>query len=346
MRKAFRLALGSALVLGVTFGCAPRLMATGDPVYAPRIESQNVVTSDGARLPLRVWPAANPKAVIIGVHGFNDYSNAFDMPGRWFPEHGISVYAFDQRGFGRAPGRGLWAGDARMADDLDAVVALVRRENPNVPVYLLGESMGGGVVMRAFGLPNPPKVDGVILAAPAVWGWREMNAFYDVVLWSSAHMVPEMTVTGRGLNIRPSDNIEMLRALGRDPLVIKETQIGTIYGLVTLMDEAAVAATRINVPVLLLYGAHDQIVPELPVAHTLAEMQAAHVNVSTACYANGYHMLLRDLQREVVWKDIASWIEDPDAPFASGAGNLRPCAEIASVGEARQARSGASSPEP
>lgn len=346
MRKALRVALGSALILGVTFGCAPRLMATGDPVYTPRIESQNVVTSDGARLPLRVWPAENPKAVIIGVHGFNDYSNAFEMPGHWFPEHGISVYAFDQRGFGHAPGRGLWAGDARMADDLNAVVALVRKEHPDVPVYLLGESMGGGVVMRAFALPNPPRVDGVILAAPAVWGWREMNAFYDVVLWSSAHMLPEMTVTGRGLDIKPSDNIEMLRALGRDPLVIKETQVGTIYGLVNLMDEAAAAAPRINVPVLLLYGAHDQIVPELPVAHSLAEMKAAHVDVNTGCYANGYHMLLRDLERQVVWKDIAAWIEDPDAPLVSGAGDLRPCAEIASASETRQARSGASSAVP
>lgn len=331
MRGIFRLALGSALVAGLTFGCAPRLMAVGDAVYTPRIENTNVVTSDGARLPLRIWATPNPKAVIIGVHGFNDYSNAFDMPGRWFIEHGISVYAFDQRGFGRAPGRGLWAGDARMADDLDAVVKLVRAQHPNVPVYLLGESMGGGVVMRAFALPNPPKVDGVILAAPAVWGWRSMNAFYDVALWTSAHMLPEMTVTGRGLNIRPSDNIEMLRALGRDPLVIKETQVGTIYGLVNLMDGAYEAAARIDVPVLLLYGAHDQIVPELPVADALSAMRAGHVPVTPACYKNGYHMLLRDLERQIVWTDIANWIADPDAPLASGAGDLRPCEALAAA---------------
>lgn len=329
MRGLFRLALGSALVAGLTFGCAPRLMAVGDAVYTPRIENTNVVTSDGARLPLRIWATPNPKAVIVGVHGFNDYSNAFDMPGRWFIEHGISVYAFDQRGFGRAPGRGLWAGDARMADDLDAVVKLVRLEHPNVPVYLLGESMGGGVVMRAFALPNPPKVDGVILAAPAVWGWRSMNAFYEVVLWTSAHMLPEMTVTGRGLDIKPSDNIDMLKALGRDPLVIKGTQVGTIYGLVNLMDAAAAAAPRIDVPVLLLYGAHDQIVPELPVADALADMRAGHVAVTPACYANGYHMLLRDLEREVVWKDIAKWIADRSGKLPSGAEDLRPCVALA-----------------
>lgn len=329
MKRMLRLAMGAALMAVINVGCAPRLMATGDAVYTPRLDTTNVVTSDGARLPLRIWASPAPRAIIIGVHGFNDYSNAFDMPGRWFEEHGISVYAFDQRGFGRAPGRGLWAGDERMADDLDAVVSLVRAQNPTLPVYLLGESMGGGVVMRSFGLQNPPKVDGVILAAPAVWGWRSMNSFYEVALWTSAHMLPEMTVTGRGLHIMPSDNIEMLRALGRDPLVIKETQIGTIYGLVNLMDEAAASAPKIDVPVLLLYGAHDQIVPELPVAEALSDMRAGHVNVEAACYANGYHMLLRDLERKVVWTDIAAWIDDRSAKLPSGAQNLRPCSALA-----------------
>lgn len=325
MRRLLRLALGSALVAAINVGCAPRLMATGDPVFAPKIESADFVASDGAHLPLRVWAAPDARAVFVGIHGFNDYSNAFDMPGRWFAEHGVTVYAFDQRGFGRAPGRGLWAGDVRMADDLDAVVELVRAEHPGLPVYLLGESMGGGVVMRAFSLANPPRVDGVILVAPAVWGWRSMNSFYEVVLWMSAHTLPDATVTGRGLDIRPSDNIEMLRALGRDPLVIKETQIGTIYGLVNLMDEAAASAGRIDVPVLFLYGAHDQIVPAPPVAEVLAAMRRDEVDVTAACYPNGYHMLLRDLQREVVWKDIASWIGNRNAPMPSGAGDFQLC---------------------
>lgn len=331
MRRLLRLALGAALVAMVNIGCAPRLMATGDPAFAPRIEGRSVVTSDGARLPLRVWQAAAPRAVIIGVHGFNDYSNAFDMPGQWFADHGVTVYAFDQRGFGEAPGRGLWAGDTRMADDLGAVVALVRAEHPGLPVYLLGESMGGGVVMRAFSLPDPPRVDGVILAAPAVWGWRSMNSFYEVALWTGAHLAPGATVSGRGLGFRASDNVEMLRALGRDPLVIKETQIGTIYGLVNLMDAAAISAGRIDVPVLLLYGAHDEIVPQPPVAVALADMRRAGVDVTAACYPNGYHMLLRDLERKSVWKDIASWLSDPRTPLPSGAEDLKPCASMAAA---------------
>lgn len=331
MKRMARVFTGSALVAVLMLGCAPRLMATGDPLYAPKFEGSsqtemsNAVMSDGARLPLRLWSAETPHAIIVAVHGMNDYSNSSALPGPWFAERGVTVLAYDQRGFGQAPGRGLWAGDLRMAEDLRSVVDLARGKYPGLPVYLLGSSMGGAVVMRSFKLAEPPKVDGIILAAPAVWGWRSMNSFYETVLWMSAHLVPSMTLTGGGLKIQPSDNIEMLREMSRDPLVIKETQIGTIYGLVELMDQAASSATRIPVPVLLLYGAHDQIVPPVPVGTVLREMQAAKVNVTPACYPNGYHILLRDLQRETVWKDIDSWMLTPELPLPSGAQDLSPC---------------------
>jgi alpha-beta hydrolase superfamily lysophospholipase len=158
-----------------------------------------------------------------------------------------------------------------------------------------------------------------------------MNAFYETVLWMSAHTLPGLTVTGRGLDIRPSDNVEMLKALGRDPLVIKETQIGTIYGLVELMDEAAASAPRIDVPVLLMYGAHDEIVPPIPVARALGDMRAAQVDVTAACYAKGCHMLLRDLEREVVWKDIETWMANRAAELPSGAQDLSPCEAMSGV---------------
>ncbi len=331
MTRLFRLALGAALVAGLVVGCAPRLMATGNPVYAPRLDATpnvqmlNAAMSDGARLPMRLWAADNPHAVIIGVHGMNDYSNAFAMPGKWFAARGVTVLAYDQRGFGQAPGHGLWAGSARMADDLDTIVMLAHKKYPGLPVYLLGESMGGAVVMRAFASAHPPQVDGVILAAPAVWGWRAMNAFYETVLWMSAHLVPSLTLTGGNLGIHPSDNIDMLRALGRDPLVVKGTQVGTIYGLVDLMDEAAAAATRITVPVLLMYGAHDQVIPPIPMGQALRDMRANAVAVTPACYAKGYHMLLRDLERETVWRDVESWITSRDAALPSGANSLASC---------------------
>lgn len=335
MRRLARCVLGAAVILTGMGACAPRLMAVGDAVYEPRVDivaaSTTAVMSDGATLPMQVFQAKEPRAVIVALHGFNDYSGAFAEPGPgpWLAGQGITLYAMDQRGFGRAPGRGLWAGDARLAEDAATLVRLVRERHPGLPVYLLGNSMGGAVAMRTMTLAEPPDVDGLILVAPAVWGWKAMNDFYSVVLWAAARLAPSYTLTGGGLEIMPSDNIEMLRALGRDPLVIKGAQIGTIYGLVNLMDSAYASASRIDVPVLLLYGAKDEIVPAPPVDDVKRAMAAANIDVTNVCYAEGYHMLLRDLQRETVWRDIASWVEDRTRPLPSGTFDRRHCGTVA-----------------
>lgn len=276
------------------------------------------VMADAARLPLQVWAAENPRAIILGLHGMNDYANAFDAPGTWFAGKGITLYAYDQRGFGRAPGRGLWAGNGQMVRDLETVLRLVRARHPRVPVYLLGTSMGGAVALRALGgaggeaLP----VDGVILAAPAVWGWSNLNALYKTSLWLGAHLLPGQTLSGRGLEIWPSDNIDMLKRLGADPLVLKETRIDAVYGLVGLMEEAYQAAEEVRVPVLLLYGAKDEIIPEEAVRKMAGHIKAP---LTIAYYGKGYHMLLRDLQAETVYRDVAVWITDREMPLPSGA---------------------------
>jgi len=327
MKKWMQSAFAAAMLLSC-FACAPRLMTQGDPVVTPRDELEALVMSDGAHLPLRSWKAQEPKAVLLGLHGFNDYSNAFAMPGEWFAARGVAVYAYDQRGFGRAPGHGLWAGPERMSEDLRSVVKLLQSRHPGLPFYIVGESMGGALLMRSMAEPDAPQVQGIILAAPAVWGWRSLNVLYSSVLWTSAHLVPGWSVSGRGLGRQASDNIEMLRGLGRDPLVIKETKIGTIYGLVDLMDRGAAAAPRIDAPVLLMYGAREEIVPAEPVAAALRQMRPGG-RVTPVCYPNGWHMLLRDNDREIVWRDMEAWMSDQTAALPSAFSDLAPCGPLA-----------------
>ena len=299
-------------------------VSPGGPPSPPQLSDKVLVTADGARLPLRSWlPAGRPKAVILALHGFNDYSNAFAAPATSWAADGIATYAYDQRGFGEAPLRGRWAGTWQLADDVTTASRLLRRRYPNVPLYLLGESMGGAVAISAVtgaaGAPKPD-IDGIVLAAPAVWGRSTMTVFERVALWTGDQLVPDMTLTGRGLHITPSDNIDMLRQLSRDPLVIKETRVDSIKGLVDLMDTALGAAPNVEVPMLFLYGDRDEIVPRQPTELWVDRLPADERPArKLAWYANGYHMLLRDLEGPVVWRDIECWVADHHAPLPSGA---------------------------
>lgn len=311
-----------AIMICLFFGaCAPTVKIAGPPTIAPLLTPDAIVTADDQRLPLRAWlPSEEPRAIVIALHGFNDYSNAFDGPGTLLASQGIAVYAYDQRGFGAAPERGYWAGEPTLSDDLITVVQLLGARHPGKPLYLLGESMGGAVVMVTMARPDAPKVTGIILSAPAVWNRDNMNFLQRGALWVSSHTVPWLTLTGRGLHIKPSDNLEMLRRLGADPLVIKETRVDAIHGLCDLMDHAAHVAPRLHVPTLVLYGDKDEVIPAVPIFEMLATLPDDPVPVVKALYAKGYHMLLRDLEAKEVLLDVAAWIKQPlGTPLPSGA---------------------------
>jgi acylglycerol lipase len=300
-------------VLLLLCACAPTFAPPGDSHMIPLLADDAIVARDGMRLPLRRWEAeANtPRAVIVALHGMSDYSNAFDMPGKVWAKLGITTLAYDQRGFGRSDNPGLWAGADAMRADLDDTVTAARARYPGVPVFVLGESMGGAVVLTALASNEPPAVDGVILVAPAVWSRGDMPLLYRTALFLGAHLLPGMILSnnaaGRVVTITPSDNVPMLRALGKDPLFQKNTRIDTLFGLVNLMDEARTAPEHITPapPILFLYGANDQIIPAKP---TQAVIAALGEKAVVKRYEHGWHMLLRDLEGETVDRDVADWI--------------------------------------
>lgn len=301
------------MMLGMlSSACAPVVQQAGETRVSPELTATTLTTFDDKELPVKIWPAVDETlAVIIAVHGINDYSNAFAFPGSWWSAQGITTIAYDQRGFGATPYAGVWPGQELLVEDLASLVKQAKTNYPAVPIYLLGESMGGAVVMTAVGDPEFPQVSGAILSAPAVWGWQSLNIFYRSVLWTAAHTFPETKLTGRGLGVQASDNISVLRNLGSDPLFIKATRIDAIYGLVDLMDNAYEAADDLLPPILLLYGAKDELVPKSSVDAMAARLPEG---VDIVLYENGWHMLMRDLQAPVVWRDIADWIFDRSIP--------------------------------
>jgi acylglycerol lipase len=320
----FRRACLTGLIAALA-ACAPTVQRAERPAarfQGPRITENGFFSFDGAWLAMRRWlppEGRAPTAVIVALHGMNDYSQAFAMAGPAWAGQGVAVFAYDARGFGRSPNRGVWAGEKLLTEDLRTLTALVGRAYPGVPVAVVGDSMGAATAIAAFGSERPPAADRLVLVAPAVWGWSTLPDHYAVTLWLGAHTFPRRPVTPpRGVQrkIHASDNIEMLRALGRDPNMLFETRIDAIFGLVSLMESASRRIGAVRTPTLFLYGAKDQIIPRASAEAAARRLPAA---ARSALYPGGYHMLLRDLQAAVVWRDVAAFVQDPLAPLPSGA---------------------------
>ena len=289
-------------------------------IEEPRLTDTLFISFDRTELPLKTWlPSTTLKAVFVALHGYNDYSDFIKDAAAYFNDQGIGIYAYDQRGFGEAPHRGKWSGQEAMCEDLRTIIALVQKRHPDVPLYLLGDSMGGAMIMVADSPDNPLPGDGVVLVAPAVWSRGSMPFYQRWLLSLAVRTIPWVRLTAEKLDITPSDNKVMLKALGRDPLVIKKSRIDAIYGLANLMDAAYEAASRFNKKTLFLYGAKDEIIPPKPMADVFRQRLSGQFSSPQRLlvYTNGYHMLLRDLQSEVVLKDILFWLASPFETFPS-----------------------------
>lgn len=286
----------------------------------PRLERDAFVSFDGARLGLTTWEAkGEPWAVIVGVHGMNDYANAFHLAAPWWASQGVTTIAYDQRGFGRSPQRGVWGGDELMVEDLRTVVALARTKYPNAVIAVAGESMGGAVAIEAFASDRPPAADRLVLLSPAVWGWKTQPLPNKTLLWFAARFTgpkvytpPDWLVS----KVSPTDNRDELIAMGKDPLMVWGARSDTIYGLVRMMQRAWDQVGAVKAPVVYFYGAHDQIIPKKAAFSAARRLRPTD---RSAYYAKGWHLMTRDHQGPAVWADILAFVKDPQAPLPSGA---------------------------
>ncbi|WP_338332306.1 alpha/beta fold hydrolase [Acetobacter sp. LMG 32666] len=311
------------------FGCALLVLAgctsipPPAPVPPPRyaaaarlVPPDRVLTlHDGTAIPARIWRAHGPeRAVVLALHGFNDSRDAWEYSAPMLAGQGITLVAPDIRGFGGTAMRGGWAGATRLVADAREEVEQVRHTHPGVPLYLMGESMGGAVLMLLMAGPDAPNVAGTILLAPAVW---DLGVGADIPLDILATFFPRRLVTGRELPVHvvASDNPAALIRLYYNPLTLRQTRLEALRGLVTLMRRAAHVAPDLRGPVLCLYGDQDQLVPPQAMVRV---WQGVPPNVRLDLVTGGHHLLLRDRRGALALNDIAGWIIQPERFLPSG----------------------------
>lgn len=315
-RRTGLLGLLGTLGLGACARALPELPLSTEPI----VTDGEFVMDDGFRLPYRTWfPDRPPETVILALHGFNDSRDGWEYPAPSFQAAGMAVYAPDQRGFGATADRGNWAGVTRMVADALVMARMIRARHPNARLVMMGESMGGALAMVAATRPDPSAADAYVLVAPAVWGREQMGIVLSSGLWIVASVAPGWAVTGAEvpIKIRPSDNRDALIRLARDPLTLRHTKFGVLRGLTDTMDAAQAAAPRFTAPGLFLYGGKDQLVPAF--ATDVMWRRLPDGGARRGFYPNGYHLLLRDLDRQAPTRDIIAWLRRPDALLSSGA---------------------------
>ena len=121
-------------------------------------------TPEGFLLVGRIDAPEQPKAAVVIVHGLCEHFGRYDYVTQRLLEAGYAVVRFDHRGHGRSMGKKVWYDDrTQIVSDTDLFVEEARAQFPDLPVFMIGHSMGG-FGAASYGTAHPGKLDGYVLS--------------------------------------------------------------------------------------------------------------------------------------------------------------------------------------
>jgi acylglycerol lipase len=276
-----------------------------DPDHG-RVHVGSFSASDGADVPYRLWLAKQPRALVLLLHGCCDYSGAFDDIAPKLAARGHCCMAYDQRGFGATASRGNWTSQVRIvADARDAIIFFRRRTNCELPLFIVGESMGGSVAVHTAALFSDLKIRGLVLIAPGALGSVFRNTLYGWLMRLLALFARRSEIVVERNDAKELSTSATIRLLG-DPMVMQSIRAELLAGVIAMGYAAVSAATQVQIRTLTIVAGKDDLVRSACVRQLHENLRGPKI---WAAVKNAPHLLLHWRRGEIALRYLRRWIE-------------------------------------
>jgi alpha-beta hydrolase superfamily lysophospholipase len=259
----------------------------------------------GLKIAARSWrPEGAARGIVILIHGFNSHSGYMAWPAEQFAGAGFAAYALDLRGRGKSEGRRFYVEQfSDWLGDVDKLAEIARSENPGVPVYVLGHSVGG-VIASSYVFEHQPEIAGLICESFAFD--VGLPHLVQLALEGASHLVPHLPLYSLKNEIFSRDP-EVVAEMNNDPLIKDEKQPAETA------SEVLKAAARLKenmpnfrVPVFIIHGTDDKATR--PEGSQYFYDNVGSEDKTLKLYEGGYHDLLNDIDKKIVMADILAWV--------------------------------------
>jgi alpha-beta hydrolase superfamily lysophospholipase len=198
------------------------------------------------------WP--NPAARYLAVlcHGYGEHVRRYDHVAAALREHGAAVVGHDHAGHGRSEGERVLVHDVdELVDDQHEVISWAREHQPDLPVVLIGHSLGGLISAR-YAQRFGDGLTALVLSGPVIGRWEAAEQLVDL------DPIPELPIDPTTLSRDPAVG----EAYAQDPLVWhgsfrRETLRALLDGLRRVEEDGPIS----GLPTLWIHGEEDQLVP-------------------------------------------------------------------------------------
>ena len=261
---------------------------------------------DGTELFFRVIePLTAPKAAVIVIHGHGDHSGGMHNLIAGLVNHEYSVYAFDLRGHGKSAGkRGFIQSWDEFSGDLHEFRKLVSFDQPNLPLYIVGHSIGGLITLE-YALEHSTGISGIVAISPAIS--YEVTSVEQLGISLMNRLKPDYSIKKSG-RIRLLKKKSAIRAkYESDSLRHNIVTPGLGHSLIQAISRVINKAPSITLPFLLQFGLDDKITPPTKLRYFFNLV--ASKDKQLVEYSLSRHRPFDEVGRETFLGDLVGWLD-------------------------------------
>lgn len=269
-------------------------------------ESEYLFSQDGLKLKYQYWLPDNSRQIICIIHGLGEHSGRYAPLAKQLNDAQIGVFALDLRGHGESEGkRGHGKSLQHFLGDIEELLKTVRSEFTDLPIVLMGHSMGGNLVANFLIKMNTNEISAAILSAPWIKlafeppAWKMAMGEWMARIWPSFKQP-------NGLNANTLSRIpEEVVKYEKDELVHDRISARLFQVLVKSGESALARMSEVDKEILIYHGSDDQLIS----FNATKELALQIKNKSWHELKGGYHEPHNDLVREQVYALIQKFVQ-------------------------------------
>lgn len=266
------------------------------------------VSPDQHRLYYQVYSQPHPKAVLIFVHGLNEHSGRYKHPVKYFSKANYTIYLFDHRGHGKSDGLRSYVDNfSTYLKDLNEFVRWVKAREKKAPIFMIGHSMGGQILLNYLA-KYKPKINGFLTSSANIQIAIKIPYLKKKIALFLSRYIPKFALPNE---IDPkwiSRDPDIVSEYKNDPLVSSKTTLGLIAEMITNQDRIFELPEMISIPAFMMHGGDDQICAANGTKLFFDKLAAKDKKIKI--YDHYFHEIFNEIGKEEVFAEMEAWLND------------------------------------
>lgn len=265
-------------------------------------------SQNGKTLFEQSWLPNKPKANVLIVHGLGEYSERYAHVAEYLNRRDYAVYTYDHLGHGKSDGIRAYIPSIDLyKNDLIEMITKIKEKSPDLPLFAIGHSMGGGVLAYTLATSTLP-ISGAITSAAALKPGDDISKFLIKISSFLGWIFPKLPTIKLDHTAISRDE-KVVEKYNTDPMIFhKKLPARTGAQLLKAMKVTQKNAINIQLPILVLHGTEDRLTNIEGSKEFFARVSSKDKQLKL--YEGLYHEIMNEPEQLQILEDMTTWLDN------------------------------------